>query len=380
MKHLFCFCFWIITPWLLYGQTEEPIEISYKRENNGTINFFALNKTNIPYQVTLNFKTLKNLKSSLSLPHYIIVYPSSEPVFVLEIKVINPKEAINFNFDYTYIMGDPTLFSDEEFAYSFPYAHGKKHKLAQGYLGKLTHQNSYSLDFNMNVGDTVHATRSGKVVEIVMNYDKGGPDPKLEPYANKVVIMHDDGTFGHYVHLRKNGSLVKRDEIVAQGQAIALSGNTGYSHGPHLHFMVVQPTRMNQKTIPTKFIQNDKLITPKEGNYYYSFHPDREEFEIESAENIDFQNLRNTTLKASIKNDLKITTEQIDDVVLVYVENGFSSSASGSISAELKNMNASDRLPYDFVVPAASKVFLFTLKPSDSSKAYSFSFSIKYRK
>ncbi|WP_419901400.1 M23 family metallopeptidase [Kiloniella sp.] len=41
-----------------------------------------------------------------------------------------------------------------------------------------------------------------------------------------------------YLHLKKNGVLVEIGERVERGQVIGLSGNTGYSTAPHLHFHV----------------------------------------------------------------------------------------------------------------------------------------------
>ena len=58
--------------------------------------------------------------------------------------------------------------------------------------------------------------------------------------ANLINVKHDDGTEAQYVHLTLNGALKNEGDSVIQGEIIALSGNTGYTTGPHLHFQVIQ--------------------------------------------------------------------------------------------------------------------------------------------
>ncbi|PSB67339.1 peptidase M23, partial [filamentous cyanobacterium CCP1] len=55
-------------------------------------------------------------------------------------------------------------------------------------------------------------------------------------YGKKVIISHGEEYETLYAHLDE--LLVKEGDLVAAGQIIGLSGNTGYVSGPHLHFEI----------------------------------------------------------------------------------------------------------------------------------------------
>jgi murein DD-endopeptidase MepM/ murein hydrolase activator NlpD len=69
--------------------------------------------------------------------------------------------------------------------------------------------------------------------------DIGGLDEKFLDQGNHIIIRHSDGTLAKYWHLIKEGAFVEVGDDVNKGQVIGLSGNTGYSAFPHLHFKVV---------------------------------------------------------------------------------------------------------------------------------------------
>ncbi len=82
------------------------------------------------------------------------------------------------------------------------------------------------IDFGVPVGTEVHAAAAGKVT---FAGRQGG-------YGLLVVIDHGNGLSTYYAHLSE--ILVEVGQFVEQGQVIALSGNTGLSTGPHLHFEI----------------------------------------------------------------------------------------------------------------------------------------------
>ena len=85
------------------------------------------------------------------------------------------------------------------------------------------------------------AARGGKVIAVRDGSVASGPMRRFYDKANAVEVLHADGTIATYAHLQ-NGAVVEVGQHVAPGERIGLSGDTGLSTGPHLHFMVWRRT------------------------------------------------------------------------------------------------------------------------------------------
>lgn len=96
------------------------------------------------------------------------------------------------------------------------------------------------VDFAVAIGTPVKAIAKGKVLF-------AGPSslkfPNGEPAGGGylVKLRHKiDGQFytSAYMHLRKNSITVRKGDTILEGEILGLSGNTGESTGPHLHFEI----------------------------------------------------------------------------------------------------------------------------------------------
>jgi murein DD-endopeptidase MepM/ murein hydrolase activator NlpD len=143
--------------------------------------------------------------------------------------------------------------------------------LEQGIDGKLTHfgTHRFAFDFTMPIGTPVLAAREGTVVRVRDGFPEGSFNEKLKDKANEVVIAHSDSTLASYAHLSQ-GILVAVGQRVVRGQLLGLSGNSGYSQGPHLHFQVGKVFgEVEGFTIPIRFDDGtpDGFV-PEQGKQY----------------------------------------------------------------------------------------------------------------
>ena len=146
-----------------------------------------------------------------------------------------------------------TIKDDTSYVYALPYEAGTKHRIIQGYFGPFSHKERAALDFKMKRGTKILAAREGVVVRVKEDGDRGGWNKKYRPYGNNIVIQHPDGSRSGYWHLQFNGALVSVGDTVQKGQVIALSGKTGYTATPHLHFLVWRSSGGQWQQVATRF-------------------------------------------------------------------------------------------------------------------------------
>lgn len=168
------------------------------------------------------------------------------------VRVIRPMNShipYSFSVRYQSHIGVNGGYPDREFIYALPFDSSRPLRIGQAARGPTHIAGSPSenaIDFEMPVGSAVCAAREGTVVAVKDDSDIGGPDLNLKDKGNYVVIKHEDNSYAEYQHLKRQGVLVHLGQRVHRNQKLALSGNTGASSGPHLHFCVFYFDDMGQ--------------------------------------------------------------------------------------------------------------------------------------
>ncbi len=208
---------------------------------NKTVYFHLKNQLKCPINIKLVTDTLNpDIQHQFGL---ITLKELQDTVIAIKYPNFNQTNATKYIVNY----GDfNRKIEKNRIAYPFP--KGKEYKIIQGYKGNFSHKNIFSqnaIDFGLKIGDTITSVDSGYIVGLIQDYKEYGTSKKwLEnDKSNFITIYHpQSGLYTQYVHLIHKGSLVKLGEFVKKGQPIAISGMTGFTTTPHLHFNVKIPT------------------------------------------------------------------------------------------------------------------------------------------
>jgi murein DD-endopeptidase MepM/ murein hydrolase activator NlpD len=236
-----------------------------------TLVFTARNLTAFPLTVTVRVQsTMTGSEAQGKTMQTVAPQSETELLRYERAPTKEPKPRFKFNYDWGF--GVAHVRHDDDYLYRFPYASGKHYGVLQGYGSSFSHTGNeyYSVDFNMARGTPVHAARDGIVMDLTEHHGEGCWEKRCKRTANFVKILHDDGSTGEYYHLLRDGVLVSLGERVERGQKIALSGNSGHSTMPHLHFGVYEAIEWGRtKSIPVRFDSEAGVVeTPRRRGRY----------------------------------------------------------------------------------------------------------------
>jgi len=241
-----------------------------KNSGNGQVIFTAKNSSALPLTFTMNFD-LQRLSSSRDSTFTESLQPK-ETRRVVTLERSDDSRPGHYEYTTSCTIGNKDADHDDDVLYRLPYAGGTSYRVIQGYGSRFSHtgREAYTVDFYMKEGTPVHAARDGVVAQTEESHSRGCWEKGCGAYANFIVVLHDDDTTGEYYHLLQNGALVQPGERVVAGQLIGLSGNTGHSTMPHLHFGVYRAIADGrEQSIPVRYISADGIISkPRRGGRY----------------------------------------------------------------------------------------------------------------
>ncbi len=166
------------------------------------------------------------------------------------------------------VPGNPAARA-EDVAYRLPFQ-APRLRVDQAPNGRFSHQdeeNRDAVDFALPEATLVMAAREGTVMQVQDGFKANGQDRERDAgRANFIRILHSDGSMALYGHLQAGGMRVRPGQAVQAGQPIGLSGNSGYSTAPHLHFVVQVNRGMGLRSVPVRiFTAQGQLQFARQG-------------------------------------------------------------------------------------------------------------------
>lgn len=238
-----------------------------KRGNDQQPKYHFLNQFHGPVEVTVWHQNSWNIQTEPRLPQTFTLDEYGE-FELFNIQVLRADLGWELNLKWQYLPGDSQHQANRQTHYALPFENSESFQVSQGFQGRFSHQNlanQYAIDIAMPVDTPILAARSGQVMDIEADFFSGGTRDYYLDRANQVRVLHEDGSMAIYAHLAFESIQVFKGQSIHQGQLIAHSGNTGFSSGPHLHFVIQVNTGTHIESIPFLFQTPSGPITPQAG-------------------------------------------------------------------------------------------------------------------
>jgi hypothetical protein len=209
-----------------------------------------------PVEIELKLLDAENVLSEPPLPARFVI-PGQQEKILVGLGALDQTQGYQYRLSMSSVPGPPISQPVDGIIILPPFAPSEQYPISQGFQGSKTHtspDSEYAIDIVMPVGTAIHAVRSGTVMDVEEDFNRGGANlEKFGDKANHVRILHEDGTMALYAHLDLASVIVRPGGRIRAGQKIARSGNTGFSSGPHLHLAIQQNTGMNLISVPFRF-------------------------------------------------------------------------------------------------------------------------------
>ena len=217
---------------------------------------FFFNQYHGAAEIELYLSQAENVRAEPPLPARFVLPATSERSLV-RFSAVDPTRAFTYRLGYRLVPGAPLSELPPDPDFYPPFARGSRFPISQGLDDNHTHTdppNQYAVDIGMPTGTPVLAARAGVVMDFEDDFHgEGKQTPQYMNRANYVRVLHDDGSMAVYAHLQADSARVRPGMRVPAGYWLANSGNSGYSSGPHLHFVIQINTGMALESLPFRF-------------------------------------------------------------------------------------------------------------------------------
>ena len=251
----------------LFGSApEQQRTVFIEKRGNAKQDIVVVNQNQAPVEVSFRLTQQDNVRAQ-SIPAQWIIPPHSE----LKIATLQPQNAgmpLKYDYQMRWQLGSPSARHHEAFAYSPPVPVNSVFTISQGFNGTFSHDgegNRYAIDIGMPIGTAIRAARGGSIAVVKDSHSDVGGSVESRGQTNAVYVLHDDGTFGVYAHLKRGSALVRPGQRVQAGQILAQSGNSGYSTGPHLHFAILRNAGLKWQSVPFLLASPYGVMRPAKG-------------------------------------------------------------------------------------------------------------------
>jgi murein DD-endopeptidase MepM/ murein hydrolase activator NlpD len=248
----------------------KPLVSARRTDSRDTNTYHFFNHWHGPIEIRVRFEDANNVYAEPPLPASFLLQDYGEQPLVT-VRPENSRATWGYRLTYDAVPGDPRAQVNSEHPYRLPFRASERYYVGQAFGGMATHtdkQSFHAVDITMPVGTPILAARDGIIMHIEEDFFGGGLDiKKYGTRANHVRILHEDGSMAVYAHLDLESVAVRPGQAVLAGELIGLSGNTGMSSGPHLHFVIQRNGGTELESVPFKFHDGRRTMQPSAGSW-----------------------------------------------------------------------------------------------------------------
>lgn len=228
MKKLFLIATFLF---FLSNSHAQLVEVQANYNGVGDVDFVAYNNTPAPVFLNVDFADLENTTFNEPLPYIKLLEPGFNTLFTLQ--RYHDADVPRFNYQIKSFKSNPMALADLDFPYLIPFSPGKEVsvfdvKSLDGFWGSKEPDSWNVFGFQATPGETVFASRTGTIVEVVGAQRTGEPQTWYHTWNNSITVLQPDGTLICYRNVLDNSKKLKANEKIFAGEQLGVvaPGNT----------------------------------------------------------------------------------------------------------------------------------------------------------